>query len=157
MRRVLHTLFRVGVIAKGCDGVFEVIGGGLLFFLDPVRIHRAVRILTQHELSEDPHDAVAHYLLNSSRHLAAGAVTFAALYLLWHGLVKVALVIGLLLKHRSAYPLAIAAFLLFLAYQMYRYTHTHAVALLVLSVVDGLVIGLTWLEYRRLLTVRAFR
>jgi uncharacterized membrane protein len=155
--RLVHVLFDISVISKGIDGALEIVGGALLFLLSPTRVYNIVHILTQHELSEDPHDLVATYLLNSTQHLSGGAQVFAAMYLLWHGVVKVALVTALLLKQRWAYPAAILAFLLFLAYQLYRYAHTHSPELLALSVVDVLVIVLTWLEYKRLRTAHAFR
>lgn len=154
--RIAHVLFDISVISKGVDGVLETIGGVLLCFVNATQIHDVVRILTQHELSEDPHDLVAAYLLNSTQKLAAGAQAFAATYLLWHGLVKVTLVTALLLKRRWAYPTAILGFLLFLVYQLYRYSHTRAPELLALSVLDVLVIGLTWLEYTRLRTGHGF-
>jgi uncharacterized membrane protein len=154
--RIVHVLFDISVLSKGLDGVLEIVGGAVLLFISPVKVQTIVRLLTQHELSEDPHDLVATYLLNSTRHLSSGAQTFGAMYLLWHGAVKVALVTALLLKRRWAYPAAIVAFLLFLAYQLYRFSHTHAPELLVLSIVDVVVIILTWLEYKRLRTARAF-
>lgn len=154
--RIVHVLFFISVVSKGIDGVLEIVGGALLFLVSRVRIHNIARILTQHELSEDPHDVIANYLLTSTRHLSTGAQAFAASYLAWHGLVKVALVAALLLKRPWAYPAAIAAFLLFLAYQLYRYSHTHSPELLVLSVLDVVVIVLTWLEYKRLRTAHDF-
>lgn len=154
--RLVHVLFEISVISKGIDGALEIVGGALLFLVSPTKIYTIVRILTQHELSEDAHDLVATYLLNSTQHLSGGTQRFAAMYLLWHGVVKVALVTALLLKQRWAYPAAIVAFLLFLAYQLYRYAHTHSPELLVLSVVDVFVIVLTWLEYQRLRTAHAF-
>jgi uncharacterized membrane protein len=155
-KRVVHVLFDISAISKGVDGVLEIVGGALLLLVSPMKVHNIVRILTQHELSEDPHDLVAKYLLNSTQHLSRFSQDFAAIYLLWHGVVKVALVTALLLKRRWAYPAAIVAFLLFLVYQLYRYSHTHAPELLVLSVVDVFVIALTWLEYKRLRTAQAF-
>lgn len=154
--RIVHVLFDISVIGKGVDGVLEIVGGAVLFFISPMKIHGIVSALTQHELSKDPHDLVATYLLNSTQHLSGGAQVFAATYLLWHGAVKLALVTALLLKQRWAYPSAILAFLLFLAYQLYRYSHTHSSELLVLSVVDVFVIALTWLEYKRLRRFHAF-
>jgi uncharacterized membrane protein len=154
--RLIHVLFDVGALAKGIDGVLEIIGGALLFLVEPSQLHHVARILLQHELSEDPNDLVATYLLHTSRHLSASTTTFAAAYLLWHGVVKVGLVAGLLLRQRWAYPTAIAAFLLFLAYQLYRYTHTGSPELLVLSVFDVFIVVLTWLEYARLRAVHAF-
>ena len=154
--RLVHVLFAISIITKGVDGALEIVGGGMLFVVDPVHIAHAVQVLTQHELSEDPHDVVANYLRNGTQHIARGAQAFAAFYLLWHGVVKVGLVTALLLRRRWAYPAAIVAFLLFLAYQLYRYAHTHAPELLVLSVTDVIVIVLTWLEYQRLRAAPAF-
>jgi len=147
---IVHLLFDIGVITKGIDGALEIIGGALLFFVSPDQLRHIARILTLHELSEDPHDIVANYLLHTAQHLSPSVTTFGAVYLLWHGVVKVGLVTALLRGQRWAYPAAIVAFLLFLLYQVSRYAHTHAPELLVLSVLDVLVIGLTWLEYRRL-------
>ena len=154
--RIAHVLFDISVVSKGLDGALEILGGVLLLFVNPMQIHNLIRALTEHELSEDPRDLVATYFRNSTQHLSGRAQAFAATYLLWHGVVKVTLVTALLLKRRWAYPTAILAFLLFLAYQLYRYSHTRAPELLVLSILDVFVIGLTWLEYRRLRTWHGF-
>ena len=153
--KIIHIFFNIGIIAKGIDGVLEIFGGALLLFVNPDQVYRIIRILTQHELSEDPHDIIARYLLLSSEHLSVSAKTFGAVYLLWHGVVKVGLVTALLLKQRWAYPLAIIAFLIFLLYQLYRYSLTYSPELLVLSVIDVIVIALTWLEYKRLRALSA--
>lgn len=155
--KITHDLFDVSVIAKGIDGVLEIAGGVLLLVTSPDRLLSFVRVLTQHELSEDPSDLVARHLLNSAHHLTAGTKTFAAMYLLWHGAVKGGLVAGLLLRKRWAYPAAIIAFILFVIYQLYRYSHTHSLGLIVLSALDVVVIALTWLEYRRLRRLGEFR
>jgi uncharacterized membrane protein len=154
--RLVHAFFTISVISKGVDGALEIVGGTLLFLVNPLQIHNIARLLTEHELSEDPHDLVATYLLNSAQHLSANAQLFAGTYLLWHGVVKVVLVAALLLKQRWAYPAAILAFLLFLTYQLYRYSHTLAPELLLLSVFDVVVIVVTWLEYKRLRTSHVF-
>jgi len=149
-KSIVHLLFDVGVITKGIDGALEIIAGALLFVVSPDQLRHLARILTLHELTQDPHDILANYLLHASQRLSPSVTTFGAIYLLGHGVVKVGLVAALLLGHRWAYPAAIVAFLLFLLYQLSRYAHTHSAALLVLSVLDVLVILLTWVEYRRL-------
>jgi uncharacterized membrane protein len=153
---IVHLFFEISVIVKGIDGILEIVGGVLLFFFSPAQLHRLVRVLTQHELVEDPHDLVANYLLNATRHLTSDVELFIALYLLWHGAVKAGLVTALLLKKRWAYPVAIVDFLLFLIYQIYRYLQTYQVGLLLLSGLDIIVIVLTWLEYRRLKSSHVF-
>jgi len=153
--RILHLSFALGLIAKGIDGALEIVGGILLFFVTPGQLHQIARLLTVHELSEDPHDLIANYVLQHSRHLSASAEIFGAVYLLGHGMVKVGLVIALLLRRRWAYPVAIVAFLVFLLYQLYRYTQTYAPELLALSLLDVFVIALACLEYKRLRALKA--
>lgn len=149
-RRLLHEFFYVSVIVKGVDGVLEIVGGLLLLWTSPAQLWPIARRLTQHELAEDPRDLVANYLLQRIQHLSPGTELFGSVYLLWHGAIKVGLVTALLLKVRWAYPAAIVAFFLFLVYQIYRYTLTHAPELIALSVLDVFVIALTWIEYQRL-------
>jgi len=153
---ITHVLFDVSVIGKGIDGALEIIGGVLLLFVSPNQIQSVVRAITQHELSQDPHDLVARHLLIGAGHLTTGTTAFAAAYLLWHGAVKAGLVVALLMKLRWAYPLAVVAFIVFVIYQFYRYSHTRSAGLLVLSVVDVGVIVITWLEYKRLKSIHGF-
>ena len=104
-RDLLDQTFEVGIILKGLDGLLEVIGGLLLLVVSPATIDRVVTSLTQHELSEDPHDFLATHLLRTAHGLTGSAVLFGAVYLLAHGVVKVVLVAALLKDQRWAYPL----------------------------------------------------
>ena len=153
---LLSLFFNLSVLAKGLDGILEVIGGLTLFFIPPNQIHKLVWGLTQHELSQDPHDLLTSLLLHSTNNLSHGTTTFASIYLLLHGAVKVVLVVGLLRKWRWSYPAAMIVFSLFVLYQQYRYAHTHSAALIVLSVLDGIIIILTWFEYKRLVATNSF-
>jgi uncharacterized membrane protein len=155
-RRLLHALFYIGVIAKGIDGTLEIVGGVLLLFISSTQLQPIARLLTQHELAEDPRDLVANYVLHSIQHLSTGAKLFGAVYLLSHGAIKVGLVTALLRRVRWAYPAAIVAFLLFLVYQIYRYLLSYAAELIALSVLDVFVIVLTWVEYQRLRATDAY-
>jgi uncharacterized membrane protein len=148
--KTVHFLFDIGLIGKAVDGVLEVIGGVVLYLVNPGQINGMLRIFTRHELGEDPHDILANFLLHSAQHFSSDTKVFASLFLLWHGAIKVGLVWALFRKHLWAYPVAILAFGLFLAYQLYRYSHTHSVWLLALSILDLFVIAITWLEYNRL-------
>ncbi len=148
--RLLHDAFRAGIIAKGIDGVFEVIGGFLLLLARPSTIGRFVQLLTQHELSRHPDDIVAQYLLTSARHLTEGAKLFGSAYLLSHGFTKVLLVAALWTGRFRAYPAAIVFFLIFILYQLYRYSLTRSVWLLLLSAFDAFVVFLVCAEYRRI-------
>ncbi|MBS0274115.1 MAG: DUF2127 domain-containing protein [Proteobacteria bacterium] len=143
-------LFRVSVSLKGLDAAFEIVGGAALLAVSPTFILRAIAFITQNELAEDPRDLVANYALTAAEHLSIGTEHFAAYYLISHGVIKLALVVALLEKRLWAYPLAVIVFAAFIAYQIYRFTLTHSIGLIALSIFDLLVIWLIWVEYRAL-------
>src|SRR5690242_15780413 len=145
----LDKTFKIGLVLKGLDGVLEVAGGILLLFLSPAAIEHLVRVLTAHELSEDPHDVVARYLLHTTAHLNHGTTLFGAIYLLSHGIAKVVLVALVLRDKLWAYPWLIGLLLAFIAYQLYQITVVHfSAGLTALTVFDALLVWLTWREYR---------
>lgn len=72
---------------------------------------------------------------------------FYSFYLLSHGLVKLLLVIGLLKGRLWSYPASLVAIALFIVYQLYRFSYTHGLGLIVLTVFDVFVMGLIWHEY----------
>lgn len=146
---VLDQTFLVGIVLKGLDGVLEVVGGFLLLVVSPAAIARLTRALTQHELSEDPHDILATNLLHATSGLTGSAVRFGAAYLLSHGVVKIVLVAALLRNKLWAYPWMIAFLIAFIAYQVYRMTFAPSIGLVAITIFDGLVVGLTYREYRK--------
>jgi uncharacterized membrane protein len=142
---LLDRAFAVGIILKGLDGVLEVVGGLLLLVISPTTIDQLTRFLTQHELSEDPHDFLATHLLHAAGSLSGSSLEFGAVYLLLHGVVKVVLVAALLRDKIWAYPWMIAFLIVFIVYQIYRMTFAFSIGLLALTVFDLVV---TWLTYR---------
>jgi uncharacterized membrane protein len=145
----LDKTFKISLVLKGLDGVLEVAGGILLLFLSPHAIQHLVRALTAHELSEDPHDLLARYLLHTTAHLNTGITIFGAIYLLSHGIAKIVLVALVLKDKLWAYPWLIALLLAFIAYQLYRITAVHfSIGLTLLTIFDAFLVWLTWREYR---------
>lgn len=71
------------------------------------------------------------------------------MYLLSHGAVKVVLVIALLMNKLWAYPLMITVLATFIVYQVYRFSYSHSVSMILLTVFDVVVISLTWIEYQQ--------
>jgi uncharacterized membrane protein len=154
----LDKTFKIGLVLKGLDGVLEIAGGLLLLFLSPHAIEHIVRTLTAHELSEDPHDLIARYLLHTASHLTTSTTLFGAVYLLSHGVTKVVLVVLVLRDKLWAYPWLIALLLAFIAYQLYRITAVHfSAGLTALTVFDIALVWLTWREYRSKRTLRQQR
>lgn len=148
--RYIHLVFRVGLWSKVLFAVTEIAGGIAALLVTRHFLIVVANVITHGELAEDPNDLVANYLLHAAQHLSVGSRMFGGIYLLSHGVVKLWLVIGLLRERLWYYPLALAAFLLFVAYQLYRFADTHSPWLLFVTVVDLVVIVLTWHEYRLL-------
>jgi uncharacterized membrane protein len=146
---LLHRSFQIGITLKGIDGVFETIGGVLLWFFSPAALSELVHGFFLHELSRDPHDFIAAHLLHVSEKLATADPLFASVYLLAHGIVKIVLVVALWFNKLWAYPLTIVLFGAFTTYEFYRFIHRHSHVLGVLSLLDAIVVLLTWREYRR--------
>lgn len=125
----LHVAFEVGVVLKGLNGLFELVGGILLLLF--------------------PTNAVL------TRFLSAQDERFAAIYLLSHGIIKGVLVYGLLQEQLWAFPWAIGGFTGFGVYQVIRYVRQPSIWMIVLTVLDVFVILLTWFEWQRLKRGRA--
>ncbi len=154
-RDPLDRAFAVGIVLKGLDGVLEVLGGLLLLLVTPATIDRLTKALTQHELSEDPHDFLATHLLHAASGLTGGALLFGAAYLLLHGVVKIVLVTALLRNNIWAYPWMLVFLVIFIVYQVYRMTFAPSVGLVGLTVFDLVVVWLTYREYRKQQAIRA--
>jgi uncharacterized membrane protein len=147
---VLHAGFEIGILLKGVHAALEVIGGVLLWLVSPASLSRVVRLLTQNELTEDPHDFLANIMLKAGERYSMSTQHFAVLYLLSHGLIKAVLVVLLWRKKLWAYPLAVAALVLFIVFQTVRWTTTHSAFLAAFTVLDAIMIWLTLVEYQRI-------
>lgn len=145
--RRIHQLFEISVLLKGAHALIECLAGVALALTNNQWIRDAVTKATQSELIEDKGDFVANHLVHWVHGFSIATQHFYSWYLLSHGAVKLALVVGLLLRKLWAYPTAIVIFGLFIAYQLYRYHETHGIGLLLLTALDLVVVGLTWHEY----------
>ncbi|RWM08414.1 MAG: DUF2127 domain-containing protein [Mesorhizobium sp.] len=146
--RRIHQLFEIGVWLKGAHALIECIGGILLYVVSTDTIASWVNALTQEELIEDPNDLIAGYLSQTASHFSVASKEFYAFYLLSHGLIKLLLVVGLLRGKLWSYPASLAALGAFMVYQVYRYSYTHSLGLLVLTVFDAIVMWLIWQEWK---------
>jgi len=129
--KYLREAFDIGVILKGVNGVLETVGGFALLFLNPAYVGAVLNFFANQEFIS----------------LTARAQFFGALYLITHGVVKIVLVAGLLRNRLWAYPAAIAVFTLFGLYQAYYLLQEYSLWLLALTVLDVIVILLTWHEW----------
>jgi uncharacterized membrane protein len=150
--KLFFRIFEASIIIKGIDGVLQIIGSGILFYVSrPERLDKIIIYLTQHEFSQDPHDFISYNLAQFVEHLTANSFNFGALYLLIHGILKVFIVIMLLQKRLWAYPVAIGSLLIFSSYEFYRFDFmTHSIPLLVFSIYDFITAILTLIVFLEL-------
>ena len=144
--RLAHETFEGAILLKGAFAVLEALAGLLLWFIGPTPIlHLIARINAVR-----PGDWLLTTLLHAAQGFSLHAEQFFAIYLIAHGVVKLALVLGLFLQKRWAYPASIAVMSLFVVYQMWRFSMTYGLGLLALSIFDTILIALIWREWRRL-------
>ena len=145
--RRIHQVFEVSVLLKGAHAATECIGGLALALMSNTWVRNIVSRVAQTELAEDKQDLIANHLAAWVHSFSIETQHFYAWYLLSHGVVKLALVAGLLRRKLWAYPTTMIVLGGFILYQLYRYTHTHGLGLLLLTALDIVVVGLTWHEY----------
>jgi uncharacterized membrane protein len=144
----IRRLFHVSLLLKAAHSVLEIVGGILLVVVSREGILKIVNRLTQEELFEDPHDWIANYLVQGAQNLSAQSKSFAAFYLLSHGVIKLGLIVAILRNKLWAYPAFMIALVLLIAYQSYKLLHGLSIGLAALTVLDLIVLALTWHEYR---------
>ena len=145
----IHQLYLISIIGKGALAIFECLSGVALVLASRESIVTLVGKVTQGEITEDPHDLIASHLRVWAAGFSPDSKGFYAWYFLSHGIVKLAIVGALISGRLWAFPVSIAALLLFIGYQAYRYTFAPTVGLVVLTIFDLVVLGLVLREYRQ--------
>jgi uncharacterized membrane protein len=140
--RRVHQIFEIGILLKGAHALIECIGGLVLAFVSTSAITGLVNALSQEELIEYPNDFIAAHLLSLAQNFTVSTQRFYAFYLLSHGVIKVFLVASLRRNKLWAYSVSLVVLGLFIVYQLYRFSYTHGVGLIMLTVFDVIVRGL---------------
>jgi uncharacterized membrane protein len=125
VRHLLDLLFLVGVVVKGLNGVAELAGG----------VAAAV-------LPATTSVSIAH------GHLHAHDVPLLVVFLLVHGVVKVAVVVALIVGALRVYPWAIGALVVLTVLQIVDLAMRPSLGVVLLTILDVIVIALTWREWR---------
>lgn len=153
-KNLVEKYFDLGISLKLFDGVIEVFGGFLLFFVKPASIDKFVLFLTRRELIQDPSDFIANKLVHFTNTFTLSSERSGAIFLATHGAIKIILAVLLLSKKLWAYPVAIVAFSIFAVYQTYQYMLHPSFALLFLTALDIAIIVLTSFEYKNIRETR---
>lgn len=144
----LHWLFESTLLLKAVFAALEAAAGLGLRLVPNSQIHKLAGWLTHRELIEDPADPLSLRISRLIDGFSDGSQHFYAFYLMSHGLIKLVIVILLMRRIAFAYPLGIAVFAGFVVFQAERFLVTHSPFLLALTLLDLVVIYLTWREWR---------
>jgi uncharacterized membrane protein len=145
---VFDWAFLVGVLLKAVDGLIEVVVGIPLLFLSTDQVAAFARTITAGELAEDPNDFLANLIVREVTRIDHHGIIIAAIYLLVHGVVKLAIVLTLWVGSRRAYPWAIGALTVLLVVQLVDLVLRFTVGVLLLTVLDLVIILLTFREWQ---------
>jgi len=146
----LHRCFKITILIKGIDGVFEVIASAILFISGANSIIEKIPSFVQKELIKDPDDMISNYLLHIFDSALPDTQLFIAIYLAIHGLIKIGLVFALNSKSYRAHEIAKIILIIFIGYQFYRFEHTHSMLLFILTCIDVIIVSLIHSEEKRL-------
>jgi uncharacterized membrane protein len=145
----LDQVYRISILLKTLEAVIEIIGGVILFFVTPHFINHWGNVLTRGELSEDPNNFISNFLSHSIHHLSSISTTYAAIYLLTHGVVKLVALAAVLKNKFWGYPLLLVVLAIFIIYQTIQLVHNVTFGLLALNIFDAFVVVLTVIEWRK--------
>jgi uncharacterized membrane protein len=148
-KKLIDKIFEIVILIKSFFGLFEFLSGVVFAVSGKLIINNIIIKFAEQEIADDPSDFIANYLIRITHDFTAGSYLFAVIYLIFHGIINLALVIALFKNKIWAYPLAMAGFGGFIFYQTYRYFHTHSALLLILTVFDIFVVFIIYLEYRK--------
>ena len=137
----IHQSFVVSVLVKGLHALVEIVGGIALALFNTDVIVRWLYKPGRPDWIEDT-------LIKFANTFTGQEHNYYVWFLVSHGLINLALVVGLLRGKLWAYPATFVVLTLFIAYQLYRYTYTHDIGLILFSALDVIVIALAWHEYR---------
>ena len=146
--RRVRQVFILSLAIKAADAVLEILAAVVLVIFDADALTRPIMRFLDKELVHHPEDRLAAWAMHVVQGFSIDAKTFAALYLASHGAIKLVLMVGLLRNQGWAFPVSLVAFAGFIVYQLYRFTFTHSIFLIVLTVFDLIVMVLIWHEWR---------
>lgn len=143
----IFVAYEIGLILKAVQAFFEVVIGAILFFLNTNKAINYILATLHEELTEDPNNFLYNYFLNNTHQISTTGKYFMVFYLLSHGIIKLAIIAGLFLKKKWAYPASIIGLGGLILYQIYHIIKNHSIILLVLTIMDIIILWLIYHEH----------
>lgn len=150
-RSWFERVYKIGVAIKGVDGLLEFIAG-IALVISPRLVHIALGGLAAEVGEHHAHvfQFIAEYIGHLDSDLARGGLVFLTIFLISHGVIKLALVYCLLREYVRAYPYALVILVGFLVYQLYAFIKLPTIGMGVFTLLDIIIIYLVWGEWRDL-------
>ena len=140
-------LFEISIVIKGLNALADLVGGLIIWFTSKVVLVTFLLNFFQNDLSDNPKDYIANFIVNSAEYLAVSSQYLLGGYLLIHGIVKIFLLICLYKKKLWAYPTSLIIFSLLIFYESYTLYFNYSIWVLIVIVLDIILVLLTGHEY----------
>lgn len=148
-RKILDNLYLISLIAKGFDGIMELLGGVALLMLTPIRLDRLTDWLTYKQLNGSPDNVAINLALNAAQKIDEPSREFLIIFLLSHAAIKLVSVVGLMRNEIWAYPFAVVTFTALGLYQLYELVFVEFTVMLALfTAFDVFVVWVVAAEWR---------
>ncbi len=151
-------VYFVTVAIKGIDGLIELIAG-IVLIIAPHFLHSVLATLFGHASVHKGHfmQFVAQNIAHIDSELSRGGLLIVILFLISHGVIKLALVYALLKEILWAYPYALFVLTLFLVYQLYILAIHPTIGMGLFALLDAIIIWVVWGEWQKLKAEAATR
>ena len=147
----------VSLSVTGVIGFFELVTAIFVSTIDLHALDLWLHQVLAQELLQSPHSILLILVVRSLPTTVMSA-TLRSITLIWlivHGVTNLALSFAVLTNRFWIYPLAISSFTLLTLYQFYLFLVHPRPVLAIFVLVGGIVVWLTWLDYRAKQTMLA--
>jgi uncharacterized membrane protein len=132
-------------------GLFRLVVGTMLLRVVGTPAIDVYRHVLHRNIQREPDDFVFHGLANYLVHHGYSITYFLACYILFWGAVDIILSIAMLRHILWAFPVSFVVIIVFVLYEVFRYSHTHSPILLTIIIIDLIILVLMRREYAKLL------
>ncbi len=149
IKKHFSVIYKTSLLLKGLTGILELFSGIVVLSVSKAHIITSVLNLLQNEISNDPKDFLANFIVNSAAAFSVSSQYLIAFYLIFHGIIKIFIIINILRQKLWAYPVGIVFFSLFIFYYIYKmyFSHVYSSLLILSMVLDIFILIFVIIDY----------
>jgi len=145
---LLHLAYLVAITIKGIDGLIETIAGLIVAIVGSEEIYILALRLTAPEIENNPASHTADLVRHAADKLASAPSDFVVIYMIAHGVIKLALAINLMIEKDWVFPVASVLLTGFILYMSHRLTIFWSPWLFAFLLFDMVTLALVLNEWR---------